>query len=356
SHELRTPLTPVLLTVAALEHDAELKPEVREDLSMIKRNIELETKLIDDLLDLSRITSGKLSLVIEAADLNEIVRQVCTICEPQLQEQGVFLEVELDGDAGMVAADSARLQQVLWNVVKNAIKFTPEKDTIHISTARRNDGYCEVRVVDRGIGIPPERLPHVFNAFEQGGTNITRQFGGLGLGLAICKALMDLHHGSIRAESAGAGQGSTFIIELPSRSMTTTARIRLTAPPKSAALPELRLLLVEDHADTARILSRQLSKAGLIVVQANSVESAIALSESERFDLLVSDLGLPDGSGYEIMRHVRSVQNIPGIAMSGYGMEEDMRRSREAGFAEHLVKPIDLRELIAAIRRVAVRT
>ncbi|OYW31507.1 MAG: hypothetical protein B7Z47_00850, partial [Chthoniobacter sp. 12-60-6] len=355
SHELRTPLTPVLLTVASLEHDTELKPEVREDLSMIKRNIELETKLIDDLLDLSRITSGKLSLVIEAVDLNEIVRQVCSICEPQLHEQSVFLDVELDEGAGMVAADSARLQQVLWNVVKNAIKFTPEKDTIHISTARRDDGYCEVRVIDRGIGIPPERLPHVFNAFEQGGTSITRQFGGLGLGLAICKALMDLHHGSIRAESAGAGQGSTFIIELPSRTMTTTARIRLAAPPKTAALPQLRLLFVEDHADTARILSRQLSKAGLVVVQAHDVAGAIELSERERFDLLVSDLGLPDGSGYEVMRHVRSAQNIPGIAMSGYGMEEDMRRSREAGFSEHLVKPIDLRELIAAIRRVAVR-
>jgi PAS domain S-box-containing protein len=356
SHELRTPLTPVLLTVAALEHDTDLPPEVHGDLMMIKRNIELETKLIDDLLDLSRITSGKLTLDIEVVDLNEIVRQVCTICTPQLHEQGVFLEVELDEDVGMVSADPARLQQVLWNVLKNAIKFTPAKGTIQVSTERRDDGYCEVRVVDHGIGIPAERLPHVFNAFEQGGTNITRQFGGLGLGLAICKAVMDLHHGAIRAESAGAGQGATFIVELPSKSMTTTAKIRLTAPPERVALPQLRLLLVEDHADTASILCRQLGKAGLTVVHAADVKSAIKLVERESFDLLVTDLGLPDGSGYDIMRHVRKTQDIPGIVMSGYGMVEDMQRSDEAGFAEHLVKPLDLRELIAAIRRVSVKS
>ncbi len=356
SHELRTPLTPVLLAVTALEHDPDMKLEAREDLMMIKRNIELETKLIDDLLDLSRITSGKLTLDIEAVDLNEIVRQVCSICAPQLHDQRVFLEAELDEQVGMVAADSARLQQVLWNVVKNAIKFTPENGVIQMTTRRRDDGYCEVRVVDQGIGIPAERLPHVFNAFEQGGTSITRQFGGLGLGLAICKAVMDLHHGSIRAESAGAGQGATFIIELPAKSMTTTARLRLSAPPDTAGLPPLRLLLVEDHADTARILIRHLGRAGITAVQASGVKSAIALADREPFDLLVSDLGLPDGSGYDIMRHVRSAYHIPGIAMSGYGMEEDMRRSREAGFAEHLVKPIDLRELIAAIRRVMVKT
>ena len=353
SHELRTPLTPVLLTVAALESERDLRPDMREDLTMIKRNIELETKLIDDLLDLSRITSGKLALVIAAVDLNEIVRQVCTICAPQLREHSVFLEVELDESLGMVAADSARLQQVLWNVVKNAIKFTPAKGRIQMSTLRRDDGYCEVRVVDHGIGIPAESLPHVFNAFEQGGTNITRQFGGLGLGLAICKALMDLHHGVIRAESAGAGQGATFIIELPSKTMSTTARIRLAAPTQLPALPALRVLLVEDHVDTARVLSRLLARAGLIITHASDVDSAIAFSNSEMFDLLVSDVGLPDGSGYEVMRHVHETHGIPGIAMSGYGMEDDMRRSREAGFAEHLVKPIDQRELIAAIRRVA---
>ncbi|MDI1312266.1 PAS domain S-box protein [Prosthecobacter sp.] len=353
SHELRTPLTPVLLTLAALEQEATLLPEARDDLRTMKRNIELEIRLIDDLLDLSRITSGKLTLDIEAVDLNEIVRQVSSICSPQLSEQLVFLEVELDGEAGMVAADSARLQQVLWNVLKNAIKFTPESGVIQVSTLRRNDGFCEVRVQDPGIGIPAERLPHVFNAFEQGGTKITRQFGGLGLGLAICKALMELHHGSIRAESAGVGQGATFIIELPSKTMTTTAKIRLMSPQPSITLPPLKLLLVEDHADTARILSRQLVRAGVTVTQASDVSSAIKLLEQESFDLLVSDLGLPDGSGYDIMRRASALRGIPGIAMSGYGMEEDMRRSREAGFSEHLVKPIDLRELITAIRSVS---
>ena len=356
SHELRTPLTPVLLAVSALEHDDGLRPDWREDLTMIKRNIELEIKLIDDLLDLSRITSGKLSLMIESVDLNEVVRQVCRICAPQLREKEVVLETDLDDAAGMVAADSARLQQVLWNVLKNAIKFTPVQGMeIRVSTARLENGCCEVRVADHGIGISAESLPRVFNAFEQGGSSITRQFGGLGLGLAICRALMDLHHGSIRAESEGSGKGATFIIELPAREMTNTNRTRLTSPPDKAVMPHLRLLLVEDHADTARILIRQLERAGITAVQATGVDNAIMLAARGPFDLMVSDLGLPDGSGYDIMRHVSSVYGMPGIAMSGYGMEEDMRRSREAGFSEHLVKPIDLRELLAAIRRVAPR-
>ncbi|WP_395735958.1 ATP-binding protein [Prosthecobacter sp.] len=356
SHELRTPLTPVLLAVAALEQEPGLRPEIREDLVMIKRNIELETKLIDDLLDLSRITSGKLSLMVNAVDLNDVVRQACRVCAPQILEKEIRLETQLDENVGMVAADSARLQQVFWNVLKNAIKFTPMKGVIHVSSMRRAEGCCEVRVADHGIGIPADRLPHVFNAFEQGGASITREFGGLGLGLAISKALVDLHHGTIRAESAGAGQGATFIIELPAKVLTTTARIRLSTPRQKAKLPPVRLLLVEDHADTARILSRQLSQAGASVALATTVESAIKASESEHFDILVSDLGLPDGTGYEIMRHVSAQGGMRGIAMSGFGMDEDRRRSREAGFAEHLVKPIDLRELIAAIQRTATES
>ncbi len=356
SHELRTPLTPVLLAVSALEHDPGLRPDWRDDLMMIRRNIELETKLIDDLLDLSRITSGKLSLMIEAVDLNEVIRQVCRICAPQLREKEALLETDLSDAAGMVAADSARLQQVLWNVLKNAIKFTPAHGMkIRVSTTRLENGCCEVRVMDQGIGISAESLPHVFNAFEQGGASITRQFGGLGLGLAICRALMDLHHGSIRAESEGAGKGATFIIELPASAMTNTTRIRLKSPPEKSGMLQLRLLLVEDHADTARILVRHLERAGITTVQATGVDNAIMLAARGPFDLLVSDLGLPDGSGCDIMRHVSAVYGMPGIAMSGYGREEDMRRSSDAGFSEHLVKPIDLRELLAAIRRVAAR-
>jgi len=354
SHELRTPLTPALLAVAALEQDTTLPAEAREQLAMIKRNIELETKLIDDLLDLSRITTGKLALRSELVDLNEVVRDVCEICRSQMHEQGVTLEVSLDPAAGVISADPARFRQVLWNVLKNAIKFTPENGHIQMCTARLGDDLCEVRVQDSGAGITPEVLPHIFDAFEQGGTGVTRQFGGLGLGLAICKALMDLHGGSIRAESDGPGHGATFVIEIPGRQLTATARIRLTAPPSKPPRMHLRLLLVEDNADTAHALGRLLGRAGFVVLTATDVASAIALAQRETFDLLISDLGLPDGTGHEVMRHVRGRSAVPGIAMSGYGMDEDLRRSREAGFSEHLVKPINVPQLIEAIRRVTM--
>ena len=352
SHELRTPLTPVLMAVAALEHDSDLRPDVREDMVMIKRNIELETKLIDDLLDVSRIANGKLPLEIQEVDLNEAVRHVCGICRPSLRERGIRLETALADTAGSVAADPARLQQVLWNVLKNAIKFTPDEGTIRLSTQRLDGTRCEVRVQDSGMGISDSVLPRIFDAFEQGGADVTRQFGGLGLGLAICTALAESHGGSIRAESAGPGHGATFVIELPVETPAACAKPARPAPLENGTAPPLRLLLVEDHADTARTISRLLRAAGYAVVAAADVASAIAAAQREPFDLLISDLGLPDGDGYEIMRAIRAERPVPGIAMSGYGMGKDVRRSLEAGFTEHLVKPIAMPQLLAAIGRV----
>ncbi len=353
SHELRTPLTPVLMAVGALEHESSLRPEVREELRMMKRNIELETKLIDDLLDLSRITTGKLALEIENVDLNEGVRYVCGICAPQLHERGIVLETMLDASISVVAADPARLQQVLWNVLKNAIKFTTENGSIHVATRQIGAGQCEVRVQDTGVGIPPEMLPRIFDAFEQGDASITRRFGGLGLGLAICKALMELHHGTIRAESAGAGQGSTFIIEIPCPVESAAAPIPPDTPSDNTMMP-FRLLVVEDHPDTLRTLGRLLARAGFTVFTASSVAAAQAVAEKESFDLLISDLGLPDGDGHEVMRRMRALHvDVQGIAMSGYGTDEDVRRSREAGFAEHLTKPVEFATLQRAINRVA---
>lgn len=355
SHELRTPLTPVLMSVAVLEHDLDLRTDVREELAMMRRNIELETKLIDDLLDLNRITTGKLALEIETVDLNEAVRHVCGICGPQLRERGIRLETALDPSICTVGADPARLQQVLWNVLKNAIKFTPDQGTIRVSTRQLQGSQCEVRVQDSGVGIPAEMLPRIFDAFEQGDASITRRFGGLGLGLAICKALMELHHGTIHAESAGSGLGSTFSIQIPCRTMTATARIRLKAPTEKT-MAQFRLLVVEDHPDTLRTLTKLLTRAGFTVFTASSVEAAESVAKEESFDMLISDLGLPDGDGHEVMRRVRALHcHIPGIAMSGYGTDEDMRRSREAGFSEHLTKPVEFATLQRAINRVAAK-
>ncbi|HSJ01164.1 MAG TPA: ATP-binding protein, partial [Verrucomicrobium sp.] len=352
SHELRTPLTPVLMAVASLEHDPQLPPDAREELSMVRRNIELETKLIDDLLDLSRITAGKLALKLETVDLHEAILRVCGICKPQAREQGVKLSFEPCSIPIHLQADAARLQQVLWNVVRNAIKFTPEDGRVDITTSVLSGGRCEVRVLDNGVGIPAAALPHIFDAFEQGGTAVTRQFGGMGLGLAISASLVALHGGAIRAESPGEGQGSTFVIELQCHALTSGPSAVSSISPISAASPRQgTLLLVEDNEDTLRTLARMLRKSGFEVLTASSVAEGVAAVSKGGFDLLVSDLGLPDGQGYEVMRHLADTSTAPGIAMSGYGMEEDMRLSREAGFSEHLVKPVDFRQLLAAVER-----
>jgi PAS domain S-box-containing protein len=354
SHELRTPLTPVLMTVASLEMDAELPSDVREDMAMIRRNVELETKLIDDLLDLSRITSGKLRLRLQSVDLNEAVRQVCEICRPQILEKGIRLQCELDDGVGIVSADSARLQQVLWNVIKNAAKFTPEGGTIHVST-RASGSVMQVQVRDTGIGIEREMLSRVFEAFEQG-AGITRQFGGLGLGLAISKALVDLHGGSIRVESEGAGKGTTFRIAIPSQVIASAGPAKDTQPEAKWETGQLRLLVVEDHADTARTLARLLRGAGFQVKTAGDVTTGVRLATAEPFDLLISDLGLPDGTGYDLLKRIVEHRPMKAIAMSGFGMDEDLRKSREAGFSEHLVKPVNVPELLQAVRRIGTPT
>ena len=355
SHELRTPLTPVMMTAAALEMNPDLPAEVRADMRMIRINVELETKLIDDLLDLSRIVTGKLALKFQEIDLNELVRHVCAMCRPALIENGIRLHCTLDGNAGRVAGDSARLHQVLWNLLNNAAKFTPRGGDIHLTSERLEGDRVRLRVRDTGIGIPAEVLPRIFDAFEQGEPGITRRFGGLGIGLAICKVMLDRHHGSIRAESAGPDRGSTFTVELPALALRAELRSLKPAPPAPAlpaGTPPLRILLVDDHADTVRILKRLLTASGHTVKTAHNAAEALELSGLHPFDLIVSDLGLPDLTGHELMVQIRSLHGTRGIAMSGYGMEEDFRKSEACGFSEHLVKPVSLEQLERCIERV----
>lgn len=351
SHELRTPLTPVLMTASVLEMDPTLSPSLRTDMAMIRRNVELETKLIDDLLDLSRITAGKLSLRLQAIDLNEAVQHVCETCRQQVHEKGAHLKIVQKDPDVFVHADPARLQQILWNVLKNAAKFTPEGGSIEVVTRRLTADRMQVMVKDTGVGIDPLVLPKIFDAFEQGDSNVTSQFGGLGLGLAITKALVELHNGTIRAESDGPGTGSTFFLELPA----SVGSRPLDAGPHEREMGKriLRILVAEDHRDTARMIAKLLGSAGYQVMVANSATEAIALCEANTFDVMVSDIGLPDLTGYELMRQLRTRHQIKGIAMSGYGMEEDVRRSFESGFSEHLVKPLDFSLLERTIRRLA---
>ena len=352
SHELRTPLTPVVMTVTAMEQDPELPPRLRDDVAMMRRNVELEAKLIDDLLDVSRVISGKLPLRMEHVALHEVLRHVLEVCAADRECKQLRVETDLSAAPDTVVGDSARLEQVFWNLLKNAIKFTPQGRRIKLRTRDLAGGRIRVEVIDSGIGIPAEAIPRLFNAFEQGNAGVTHQFGGLGLGLAISKAVVDLHGGTIRAESDGLDKGATFVVELATVSRAPDAK---AAPPRRAPANGKRLprvLLVEDHADTARALTRLLQRSGYPVTTANNVADALRLADAEPFDVVVSDLGLPDATGYDLMRQLRQRHAIKGIALSGYGMDEDMRRSREAGFVDHLTKPISLPQLEAVLRRV----
>lgn len=358
SHELRTPLAPVLMTVAAMDMNPDLAPAIRDDVAMIRRNIELEARLIDDLLDLSRVTAGKLRLNLEAVDVDSAVRHVCETCRPYILEKGIHLHCDLPGQACYVKADPTRLQQVLWNLVKNAAKFTPERGDIYVSVSAVDGDRVRIQVRDTGIGIAPEVLPKIFDAFEQGDASVTRQFGGMGLGLAISKSLVDRHGGSIRAESDGPQAGSAFTVELPAMSVeqhadAVAATRRDTGDGNGNGA--LRVLIVEDHTDTALVLSKLLSASGHRVKTAASAAAALALAKDETFDVMVSDIGLPDTTGYELMKEIKARYSIKGIAMSGYGMDDDLRKSREAGFSDHIVKPTNIAQLERTIRRVAGR-
>jgi len=366
SHELRTPLTPVLMTLTAMESDENGVPsKLSGDLAMMRRNVELETKLIDDLIDLTRISRGKIQLHLHPIDVHETIKEAIeTCCRSDVNERKLHLNIALDAVEHHAWADWARLQQVMWNVLKNAIKFTPEQGLISVATRNEKPDWLTIDVKDSGVGIEPHALPRIFNAFEQEDVSVTRQFGGLGLGLAISKTICDMHGGSIAAQSEGKGKGATFTIRLPTIKVSTPGRDRPEKPEVdvAAALTQaqsrqqrLRILLVEDHESTARVMAKLLERMEHQVKVAGDVQSALQLAGSESFDLIVSDLGLPDGSGHELMGQLREQYKIPGICLSGYGMEEDVRKSLEAGFAEHLTKPLNFDQFRAAVNRVVAR-
>jgi nitrogen-specific signal transduction histidine kinase/ActR/RegA family two-component response regulator len=352
SHELRTPLTPALVAAELLERRTDLPPDVGEAAAMIRRNVELEVKLIDDLLDLTRVTRGKLQLDRAPVDLHETVKHAAEACGGEARAKGLTLALDLQAAPAAVMGDATRLQQVLWNLVKNAVKFTPAGGRVTVRTRRpAGADRVQVEVADTGVGIDPAVLPRIFDAFEQGGAAVTRQFGGLGLGLAISKALVELHGGTLTAASDGPGRGATFVLALPAAAAGPAAPVRPAAR-NGDGLAGVRVLLVEDNADTARVMGRVLQGWGCAVTAAGSVAAAAAAAGEGAFDLVLSDLGLPDGSGHDLMRQLAARHGLRGIALSGYGMEADVRESLAAGFAEHLTKPVDLERLEAALRRL----
>lgn len=356
SHELRTPLTPVVMGVSMVQRRPDLDSEMRETLEMVRRNVEMEARLIDDLLDVTRITRGKIELNRSPVEVCAVIRRAVEVCRPDIEARGLHFGVDLGPAAPYwVEADVARLQQVFWNLLKNAIKFTPHGGCVGVCL-RPDHRHVLVEVNDSGIGIARDALPRVFNAFEQVERSITQQFGGLGLGLAISKALVELHGGTIEARSEGRGKGATFRVRLPLTAPAGRPETPSPAAPPQRAVRPLRILLVEDHGVTAKMMRMVLTAEGHTVEMAGDVATAVALAGQHDFDLLLSDLGLPDGSGHDLMRRLRRHgHRFPGIALSGYGQEEDIERSLQAGFVAHLTKPASREAVVEAVTAVACR-
>jgi PAS domain S-box-containing protein len=352
SHELRTPLTPVLMTIASLRREPDLSDAVRRDLEVLQRNVELEALLIDDLLDLTRIAHGKLELHSDAVNVHSTIEHALGISAGDLTGKKIRLTQRLEAREHHCWADPARLQQVFWNLIKNSAKFTPEGGRLEISTRNNEAHQIVIEITDNGIGIDPHLMPRIFDAFEQGGARITSKYGGLGLGLAISKRVVDLHHGSITARSAGPGQGATFVVTLNAMETSMLEGPVLFLESEPAAVRNTQILFVEDHKDTARVLDRILANAGYEVSHADTLAKARDLAAGRRFDLVISDLGLPDGSGLDLMRHLRETQGLTGIALSGFGSDDDVAASIAAGFAEHVIKPVDWERLRNAIERL----
>jgi signal transduction histidine kinase len=351
SHELRTPLTPVLMCATALEREESIEPELRAQLSMIRRNVQLEARLIDDLLDLTKIARGTLQLVGSGPiDVHSLLAHTREIVENDARQKSVQLDFDLTASEHHVRGDTTRLHQVFWNLVKNAIKFSMLGGRITVRTFNPVPGEFVLTVEDTGAGITSQTLPVIFRAFEQGETREARAAGGLGLGLAISKAIVEAHGGRIRAESAGPGLGAIFTIELAAVLPFPTAAVAEPELRSRTAPPRLRLLVIEDHEPTMMVLVRLLRQYGHDVFTAENVERALAVAAAHSFDLVISDLGLPDGNGIDLMRQLAKEYGLRGIALSGYGMPEDRAKTQQAGFLAHLVKPINFDQLQSALQ------
>jgi signal transduction histidine kinase/CheY-like chemotaxis protein len=342
SHELRTPLTPALLAASLLPRLERLTPHGRQMIASIQRSIETEVKLIDDLLDITRITRDKLRLELSIVDVHGLLRESLAVCRAEAEGKGISIEMNAAAVQSRVSADPVRLKQVFWNLLQNAIKYTPAAGRVAIDTTNDTAGGVRVCVSDTGVGIEPRHLPLLFQPFEQ----VSATHGGLGLGLAICKGIVDAHGGDIWVTSPGRGAGAVFEVRL-SAATSTAAAPAAERRSSLVSTESIRILLVEDHADSAEMLAMALRSAGHVVEVASSVREAVRCLD-ECWDAVISDLGLPDGSGIDVARHCARLVEPPRIriALSGYGMPSDIESSHHAGFQQHLVKPVDLKKLL----------
>ncbi len=370
SHELRTPLNSILGWSQILSMDTGGAVDVSEGIKVIERNARAQTQIIEDLLDMSRIVSGKIRLDVQEIDLAEIVRVATDTVRPAADAKAIRISMVLDPLAGRVSGDPSRLQQVLWNLLSNAVKFTPKGGLIQVVLERVNS-HSTLSVIDSGEGIDPEFLPHVFDRFRQANATTTRKHGGLGLGLAIVKQLVELHGGSIRATSPGVGQGSTFTVRLPLRPVHSLGekpltlgesleKDRLQLKQADASIAGLRVLVLDDEPDARNLLKRLLEDKGASVYVCESAMQAMDTIVGERPDVIVSDIGMPDEDGYSFISRVRKQPlerggSIPALALTAYARADDRLSAIRAGFQHHLAKPVEPAELIAIVASLARR-
>jgi PAS domain S-box-containing protein len=387
SHELRTPLNAILGWAQLLRDRAaaaelgagqgaaagaarvtDLRAELVEGLEVIERNTRLQTQLIDDLLDMSRITAGKLRLDVQQVDLSDVVKAAVASVRHAAEGKGIRLQVVLDPLAGPVRGDPGRLQQCVWNLLTNAVKFTPKGGKVQVSLERVNS-HLEVCVTDNGEGVRPELLPHLFERFRQGDASTTRRHGGLGLGLSIVKHLVELHGGTVRAKSPGPGQGSTFCLDLPlmvihppapdeAGRTHPRAQALVTSVSDHPSLEGITVLAVDDEPDALGLVKRVLEGCGARVLTATSAREALDLVVAERPDMIVSDIGMPEEDGYDLIRKVRALPaaqggRTPAAALTAFARAEDRTRALRAGYQSHVAKPVEPTELTAVVASLA---
>ncbi|HUP91881.1 MAG TPA: ATP-binding protein [Solimonas sp.] len=365
SHELRTPISAILGWAQLLKRPGRTAQDLEQGHDTIERNARLQARLIEDLLDMSRITSGKVRLDVQMLQPSSIIEAAVESLRPTAEARNVRLEVVLDSRAGPVRGDPSRLQQVAWNLLSNAIKFSNKGGRVQVALCRINS-HVEIVVADTGIGIQPEFLPHVFERFRQGDASTTRSHGGLGLGLAIVKRLVEMHGGLVRAESAGLGRGATFTVilpvaimqhEEPRESGRASTSVQEEASFSDLDLGGIRILVVDDELDARELIQRVLQECHATVVTAASAAEALPMLDSARPDLLISDIGMPEVDGYELLRRVRARGpehrgSIPAIALTAFARSEDRTRALRAGFLVHVAKPVEASELVATVAAV----
>ncbi|HEU6448616.1 MAG TPA: ATP-binding protein [Verrucomicrobiae bacterium] len=353
SHELRTPLNPVLLLASEGAATQEFSPEVRQTFNSIAKNVSLEARLIDDLLDLTRITRNKLPLEMQVIDVHAVLKNAIETVRSDFDQKQITLGLALAASPLKICGDAVRLQQIFWNVLKNAVKFTDVGGRVSIAT-HNEDHRMFIEISDTGIGMTAAERERVFDAFAQGEHAASHRFGGLGLGLAISQRLVQLHSGMISAASDGRGKGATFTIEFPLLDDVQQKSCDGDATVVSRMNPKLvssggKVLLVEDHEPTRLALTHLLQRRHFEVVPAATIAEARAAAEKVKIDFLISDIGLPDGDGYGLMAELQKLHGLKGIALTGYGREDDIARSQNAGFVTHLTKPVHVRALENAL-------